>query len=441
MEENKQRSHILRGNILYARSPGELVTAERAFLVCIDGKCAGVFETLQDAKDAMPEQYADLPVTDHGDCLIIPGLCDLHLHAPQYAYRGLGMDMELVDWLNRVTFPEEAKYAEITYAARAYDDFVSDMRQTATTRMAVFGTIHAESTLLLARKLSEAGFGAYVGKVNMDRNAPDCLRETDATESFTQTMDYLRKFAFLKSQGKISDRVHPILTPRFIPSCSRELMEELGELARQQGLKVQSHLSESKKEIAWVMELESDMPNYGACYARAGMMGNPVPSVMAHCVWSSPEEIEMIREGGVFIAHCPQSNTNLASGIAPVRSYLDAGLHVGLGTDIAGGFSRSVFRAMADAIQVSKLYFRYVDESKKPLTLSEAFYMATMGGGAFFGAVGSFLPDYELDAAVIDDTGLRSVLAMNLAERLERAVYMPEQCVLQAKYIAGERVF
>ncbi len=440
MEETKNRTHILRGSIVYSESPRNLVTKDRAFLVCENGKCAGVFDTLKEAQDAISGEAGEENVSDFGDRLIVPGLVDLHLHAPQYAYRGLGMDMDLVDWLDNVTFPEEAKYAEITYAARAYDQFVADMRQTATTRMCVFGTIHPESTVLLARKLSEAGFGAYVGKVNMDRNAPASLCEESATASFTATMDYLRKIAFLRAQGKITDRVHPILTPRFIPSCSAELMDNLGELGRQQDLKVQSHLSESKREIEWVSELEPESAFYGDCYAKAGMMGNPIPSVMAHCVWSSPEEIKMIKDGGVFIAHCPQSNTNLASGIAPIRHYLDEELHVGLGTDIAGGFSRSIFRAMADAIQVSKLYFRHVDQTKQPLSLAEVFYMGTMGGGEFFGRVGSFLPEYDFDAVVIDDSGLDSVVGMNLAERIERVVYMPDLCSVSAKYVAGERI-
>ena len=431
MSEN--HTHILRGNILYSISKTELVVKDRSFLVCQDGLCKGVFEDL-------PVEYADIPVSDFGDRLIIPGLCDLHLHAPQYAYRGLGMDMELVEWLNTVTFPEEARYAEIAYAARAYDDFVAALQQTATTRLSVFGTVHAEATVLLAKKLSDAGFGAYVGKVNMDRNAPDDLCEESATASFTATMDYLRKFAFLKDQGKIKDRVMAILTPRFIPSCTQELMENLGDLAVQQNLKVQSHLSENLREIEWVKELEPEATCYGDCYKRAGMMGNPVPAVMAHCIWSNEEELEMIKSGGVFIAHCPQSNTNLASGIAPIRKYLDMGLNVGLGTDVAGGFSCSIFRAMADAIQVSKLYYRLVDRESAPLTLVEAFYLGTMGGGAFFGKVGSFLESYEFDAVVIDDAALSSVRDMTLLERLERLVYMPDACEITAKYISGERV-
>ena len=429
----KNQTQILRGNIIYSASPTELVAKDRSFLICENGICKGVFETL-------PEAYENHPVTDFGDALIIPGLVDLHLHAPQYAYRALGMDMDLVDWLNNLTFPEESKYAEITYAARAYDQFVEEMAQTATTRMVVFGTIHPESTLLLARKLSDAGFGAYVGKVNMDRNAPESLCEESATASFTATLDYLRKFAFLKGQGKISDRVMPILTPRFVPSCSRELMENLGELAVQQGLKVQSHLSESLREIEWVKELEPDAAFYGECYAKAGMMGNPVPSVMAHCVYSSDEEVEMMKQGGVYVAHCPQSNTNLASGIAPMRKYLDAGLKMGLGTDVAGGYSHQVLRAMADAIQVSKLYFRLVSQNQKPLTLSEAFYLGTLGGGGFFGNVGSFLEGFDCDAVVLDDQALSSVCEFTTLERLERLIYMHDQCRILAKYVSGGRL-
>ena len=125
---------------------------------------------------------------------------------------------------------------------------------------------------------------------------------------------------------------------------------------------------------------------------------------MAHCVYSGEEETVLMKEQGVFVAHCPQSNTNLSSGIAPVRSYLDQGLHVGLGTDIAGGHSLSMLRAIADAIQVSKLRWRLVDDSLKALKFEEAFYLATMGGGEFFGKAGSFLKDYEFDAVILDDS-------------------------------------
>ena len=162
---------------------------------------------------------------------------------------------------------------------------------------------------------------------------------------------------------------------------------------------------------------------------------------MAHCVWSTEEEIELMQKNGVFVAHCPASNMNLTSGIAPIRRYLDLGLNVGLGSDIAGGHSDSIFRAITDAIQVSKMYFRMVDEAYRPLVFSEAFYLATKGGGAFFGKVGSFERGYEFDAVVMDDSVLPHPQSLKLSERMERAVYLGlDEKNITAKYVAGRKI-
>ena len=147
-----------------------------------------------------------------------------------------------------------------------------------------------------------------------------------------------------------------------------------------------------------------------------------------------------MKKQGVYVAHCPQSNTNLSSGIAPARHYLEAGLHVGLGSDIAGGTSLSILRAMADAIQVSKLYWRLVDSSAKPLTLEEAFYLGTEGGGSFFGKVGSFREGYEFDAVVLDDASLDHPQELSVRARLERAAYLADDRNLTAKFVAGQKI-
>lgn len=144
---------------------------------------------------------------------------------------------------------------------------------------------------------------------------------------------------------------------------------------------------------------------------------------------------------GVFIAHCPQSNTNIASGIAPVRRYLDLGIPMGLGSDVAGGAILSIFRAMADAVQVSKLRWRLVDQGLKPLSAAEAFWLGTAGGGAFFGQVGSFAPGYELDAIVVDDSRLATVRPFTVEERLERCIYLSEDRDITAKFCQGRQLF
>lgn len=152
---------------------GTMEILEQQYLVCADGMVQGIYPEL-------PQQFCGIPVEDMGDRIIIPGLTDLHVHAPQYSFRGLGMDLELLDWLNTNTFPEESKYRDPEYAKKAYDIFVKNLTHGATTRACVFATIHNEATLLLMDRLEEAGIAAMVGKVNMDRNSPDYLREASA---------------------------------------------------------------------------------------------------------------------------------------------------------------------------------------------------------------------------------------------------------------------
>ena len=422
-----KQSLILKGHIVYSVGPAALSVTENGYLVCVDGKSAGVFREI-------PEKYAGLPVEDCGDRLIIPGLTDLHMHAPQYAFRSLGMDMELLDWLNTYTFPEESRYADPDYAERAYDRFVHDLTRGATTRACIFGTLHREATGLLMRKLDASGLCTRVGKVNMDRNSPENLCEPSAAASLADTRRWLEDVADLR-------RCRPILTPRFTPSCTDELMAGLGALQKETGLPVQSHLSESPGEIAWVRALCPDTRFYGEAYSKFGLFGENGPCIMAHCVHSPDEEVEWMRKNGVFIAHCPQSNTNLCSGVAPVRRYLDEGLRVGLGTDVAGGAHLSVFRALTDAVAVSKLRWRLLDDSLAPLTFAEAFWLATVGGGAFFGKVGSFEDGYAFDALVLDDSSLPAPRVFSTQERLERIAYQLEERAIAHKYVDGEKLF
>ena len=425
---------VLKGNIFQTLHPKELDLHENAYAVCVEGVSKGVFDTL-------PEEYTFLPLYDYGDALVFPGMVDLHVHAPQYAFRGMCMDLELMDWLNQYTFPEEEKYENLEYAEKAYSMFVDALKSGATTRSCIFATRHRPATELLMQLLEESGLVSYVGKVNMDREASEALTEESADVSACTTVEWIRavKGKFLHTK--------PILTPRFIPCCTDQLMEKLRQIQMAYGIPVQSHLSESKGEIEFVKFLHPDDPFYGDVYNDYDLFGKnddidtDVKTVMAHCVWSSDEEIALMRENGVFVAHCPASNMNLTSGIAPIRKYLDLGLNVGLGSDIAGGHSDSIFRAITDAIQVSKMYFRMVDESVRPLVFPEAFYLATMGGGAFFGKVGCFEEGYAFDAVVLDDSVLPHPQSLTLAQRMERAVYLGlDEKNITAKFIAGKKI-
>lgn len=416
----------LKGTILDTPTPSALRCRE-GFLVCQDGKCAGVFA-------ALPEKYAGVPVADCGDSLILPGMSDLHLHASQYSYCGTAMDLELLDWLQNYTYPEEAHYRDMEHARAYYGYFTRDLLHTATTRASIFATIHTEATLELMRQLHEAGMGAYVGKLSMDRNCPDFYSELTAENGIAETrrwLDLCREAGF--------ERVHPILTPRFTPSTSDAYMKGLGELAAEHGVPMQSHLSENLSEIEWVKSLCPDAKNYADTYARFGLFGGSCKTTMAHCIYCPEEEDRMIKEGGVFISHCPTSNENVIAGISPAARYLRGGYRIGLGSDVAGGHTLDLFAVMAAAVQVSKLRWRYVDQSEKPLTMLEALYMATAGGGAFFGKVGLFEEGYAFDAVVIDDSATKNLRDFTPAERIERCAYLGKSRV-SAKYVDGRKV-
>lgn len=423
-----QNTFSIKGNIYYSIDKDHLEYVPNGYLVCEENKVKGVFKEL-------PEEYKELPLKDYMNQMILPGFVDLHLHGPQYSYTGLGLDLELLHWLEEYTFPEEAKYEDLNYARKAYEIFTEDLRKSPTTRACIFGTIHKNSTILLMELLDKTGLKTMVGKVNMDRNSPTILCEKDALESEKETRDWLEE---------VMDRfenVQPILTPRFIPSCSDQLMERLAIIQKEYQLPVQSHLSENMEEIKWVRDLRPDSTSYGDAYLKSGMFQEQSKVIMAHCVYSEEEEINLLKKYKVFIAHCPQSNVNLSSGIAPIRKYLDKGLLVGLGTDIGAGASLSMFRAIVDTIKVSKLYWRLKDISMKPITVEEAFYMATKGGGDFFGKVGSFLKGYEFDAVVIDDSRIPSVRELSGKERLERVLYHGDDRDIKAKYVAGTLIF
>lgn len=422
------KTYALKGNIIYSKNQNEINCFENSYLICQDGKSMGVFEKLD-------EKYKDIEVIDFGEKIICPGLVDLHIHAPQYNFRGMGMDLELLDWLNTYTFPSEAKFKDEDYAKRSYQRFVDYLKYGPNTRHVIFASLHVKSTQILMDLMEKSKMVSFVGKVNMDRNGGVDLEEKDADESEKATLDWLESI-----KGKYKN-TYPILTPRFIPSCTDELLEKLRKIKDEYNLPIQSHLSENLGEIEWVKELVPQAKFYGDAYNIFDLFGKNNKTVMAHCVYSNDDEQDLIKENEVFIAHCPDSNTNLTSGIAPAGKYLREGQKIGLGSDVAGGTHASIFKAMADAIKVSKLRYRLVDEKIKPLSLEEAFYMATLGGGEFFGKVGSFEKGYEFDAIVIDDEKLLEEDKFNLKQRLERIVYLSKDEDIVSKFVRGNKIF
>lgn len=420
--------YILKGDILYSRSPDEMVICPDSFLVCVKGTCRGI-------SPVVPSSFSSMEVLDYSGHLIVPGLYDLHIHAPQYSFRGLGLDLSLLDWLQKYAYPEESVYNDPEYARRAYRIFANDLMKSPTARAAVFATLHADATFILMEELEKTGLKGYAGKVCMDRNAPSFYVEPSAEDSLSETVRWYR------DSREMFRNFQPILTPRFTISCTNDLMDMLGLAARQFSARVQSHLSESPEEIALVKELCPEQGHYIDTYVRPGLIGQGMPSLMAHCVYSDQYELNVMRENDVYAVHCPQCNMNLASGLAPVRRWLQMGLKCGLGTDIGGGSSVSIFRTMLEAMQVSRLVSRLIDPELKPLSISEVFYLGTKGGGSYFGKCGSFEDGYELDALVLDESSMPHPQPLSLRQRLERYIALSSPFDILHKFVAGKQIF
>jgi guanine deaminase len=416
--------NIYKGNIVFTESCDKFNIHENSYIVVKDNKIVEICTTL-------PENLKAYAVKDFGNKLIIPGMNDMHCHAPQYRNLGIGMDKELMPWLNHYTFPEESKFSDLEYAKKIYSRFIHDIIKNGTTRIVLFASLHKASTELLMNMLKASGLGAYVGKVNMDTDCPEYLTE-DYLQSLKDTEE------IIKAYEDKSELVKPIITPRFVPSCSISLMKGLSHLSQKYDVPVQSHLSENLEEIELVKSQHADCNFYGEVYDKYGLFGLK-PTLMAHCVHSSETELELIKKNKVTVVHCPTSNFNVGSGLMPTRRYLDKGISITLGTDMSGGHTPSLFKIIAYAIQVSKIKWMESGKKDKFLSTSEAFYMATKAGGKFFGKVGSFEKDYEFDALIIDDSSLYPD-EYSIEQRLERFIYLGDDRNIIKRFVAGKEV-
>ncbi len=412
----------LKGNILEALSSDILGVHPNSYLVLEDGRVAGIHTVL-------PKSMKEAAITDFGDALILQSFADMHLHGPQYEITGTGMDKPLLQWLEAYAFPTEAKYADTDYARKQYRILAHDLIQNGTTRVAMFSSLHTDATLILMEELEKAGVTGYVGKVNMDRNAPPYLCET-TEESEKETLRWLeacKRFTLVK----------PILTPRFAPSCTDRLLSFLGKLKAERNLPVQSHLSENTGEIALVAQLFPDCPQYWEVYDKYGLFDRN--TLMAHCVHSDARERTAMRMRGVHPVHCASSNNSLMSGISPVAEMLREEQAVCLGSDVSGGTTLSMLRTMANSISASKDRGSMIQDQSQAISIEQAYYMATGAGQRFLGHGIGFAEGEPLHAVVLDDTELPKLPNITLRERLLRAVYRLDDRHIRAVYSEGVR--
>ena len=414
---------VIKGDIVSSESLTELKTIENGYICLEDGKIACV-------SDHIPEGFKDAPLEDRSGMLIMQTFCDMHLHAPQYPMLGLGMDLPLVDWLNTYAYPLESGFEDTDYARQVYSLLAGDLVRHGTTRVAMFSSLHTDSTLVLMEELEAAGITGYVGKVNMDRNGSPILQET-TEESERETLRWLEECKRFK-------KIKPILTPRFTPSCTDGLMSFLGALSAERGLPVQSHLSENRSEIEWVKALRPDCEEYWETYEKTGLWHDR--TLMAHCVHCSEREKKAIRDHGVTVVHCCNSNTNICSGIMPLRKMIDEGMKIVLGSDIAGGDNLNCFDVVANTVRTSKARTIMDNWETKPVSEIEAWYLATSAAACWFGGSAGFAEGDMLHAMIIDDSMLMGT-GLSVVERFKRCFYKRQPLSIREVWSEGEKVF
>lgn len=460
---------LFHGDIVYAETKDQLTVRENSIIAVENGRVSGIF-----GPGELPEELRSLPVTDFGRKLIIPAFSDLHVHAPQYEERGTSMDLLLSDWLNQCTFPEEAKFADPAYARKVYTMFADDLVRQGTLHAAIYATLHVPATDILMDVLEERGLDAYVGKIGMDINSPDFLCET-AQSSLRDTEDWLIRHHLSADESGTAISLHcaeewldrhsggrhvrPILTPRFAPTCSWELLTGLGRLAHKYHVGMQTHLVESRWEAAESVRMYPECGSDAGIYEKAGLLDEGV-SLFGHVIFPTEEDVRIMREHGSFAVTCPDATTNIIAGIAPAAEEQEAGIPVAVGSDIGAGNHPAIYRQAARVVQLSKLKEFYEPYEKtgagnrdsapsatetplplpgKTIRFADAFYMATKEGGRIFGKTGSFEKGYSFDALVIDgqeDGGLR----IDPARRLERFCYNGDDRNIAARYLRGKRL-
>lgn len=397
---------LVHGTLIHSPDIGRVeILEDTCVTIGPDGSIADIGSAGDDAINAA-RKNGKLVELAQGQYLL-PGLVDLHIHAPQWPQMGKALHLPLNEWLQEYTFPLEARYADLEFARSAYESLVDNLLANGTTTAMYFGTVHLEATRLLADIAANKGQRAVIGKVAMDNTAecPDFYRDQSTRSGLDDTRAFID---YVSELG--NDLVLPAVTPRFIPSCTDDMLTGLGQLAAEYGCHIQTHCSESDWEHQYVIDRHG--VNDTQSLDRFGLLTDK--TVLAHGNLVSDKDIDTIGTRQSGVAHCPLSNVYLSHAVFPARKALDRGLSIGLGTDIAGGASPSILHNCHMAVTASRALEDGVDPSlpagergvaDSRIDYREAFWMATAGGGKALGLdVGLFRPGYQFDAIVVDTT-------------------------------------
>lgn len=445
---------IFQGTSFSSISPKEIQVL-RDHLYCINTN--GIIERVIAPEDADYQLMLDTYQSrdnfhrlDEGQYLL-PGFIDLHVHAPQWAQSGTALDIPLYDWLNTYTFPLESKFADLDFAQKVYEDVVSTLLANGTTTALYFATVHKASSVLLAQICASKGQRGLVGKVVMDdpEQNPDYYRDADTNSALADTEEFIiavKELAKTTKQG-----VYPVVTPRFIPSCTDEGLKGLGELAAKYDTHIQSHCSESDWAHGYVRERFQKNDAYAL--HDFGLLGDK--SIMAHCNFLDDDDASLFARTGTAVAHCPISNAYFANSVIPVARFHAKHVDIGLGSDLSGGFSPSLFDNIRQAVISSRMLEDGVNTSlpaeargvpDSRITIHEAFYLATAGGGESLSLpIGRIQEQYAWDVQVIDTRIPSAKLPIfdeqeDLQDIFQKIMYLTRPENIREVWVQGEQV-
>lgn len=375
--------------------------------------------------------HPDLAPVDYGRGLILPGFVDAHAHYPQTGIIA-SWGKRLIDWLNAYTFPEEMRFGDPAHAARIAQTYLDLNLANGVTTACSYCTIHPESVDALMAAAQARGMRMAAGKVMMDRNAPEALRDT-ARSGYDDSRALIARWHGV-------DRLSYAISPRFAPTSTPEQLEAAGALwAAHPECLMQTHLSEQREEIAWVRALFPQARDYLDVYQRFGLVGPG--AVMGHAVHLADREWARLAETGAGVAHCPTSNAFIGSGLFDIGAAQARGVAVGLATDVGGGSSFSMLRTMAAAYEIAQLRGR-------ALHPAQLLWLATAGSARVLrleGRIGRLAPGFEADLVVLDlgstpVIAQRAARAENLWEAVFPTIMLGDDRAVRAVWIDGRAV-
>ncbi|KIL61377.1 hypothetical protein M378DRAFT_129848 [Amanita muscaria Koide BX008] len=407
---------LLRGTFVHTPELGQLVILKDHLVsVDADGFIAHFESAISSASKSLIDSSDGHILSIPTGSFVLPTFCDLHLHAPQFLYQGNGLDLPLMQWLDKYTFKAEERIdGDPALARKVYEKLAARLIEHGTGAILLFGTIKEETNLILAQAMQSAGIRAFIGKLSMDISSRPTYVESSAAASLASAESFTQKCAELVRHLPPHRRmVEPVLTPRFVPTCSDELLKGLGKLSEERSLRVQSHMAEAEDLIRW-MESERGMKDTNM-FDTSNLL--TPRTVQAHCTYLSDSELDHVHDTGTSIAHCPLSNVYFSARPFKLREALRSGVKVGLGTDIAGGYSVDVMSAMRQAVVVSRMReSERVTKGEKhddslAINWKESLYLATRGGAIALNlplGTGAFQVGAPFDAQQINVYDLNS---------------------------------